>query len=89
MAQLYNGLPCDGPGFDSRWERCRNRATRPSQETVNGVPFLNDLGVDGTLNTIYIYGWLCLTSHRQRGRLETAPPFTVPFPPGIEPRDVA
>ena len=27
---------------------------------------------------IYIYGWLCLTSHRQRGHLETAPPFTVP-----------
>ena len=23
-------------------------------------------------------GWLCLTSHRQRGHLETAPPFTVP-----------
>ena len=31
---------------------------------------------------IYIYiwlvGWLCLTSHRQRGHLETVPPFTVP-----------
>ena len=25
-----------------------------------------------------IVGWLCLTSHRQRGHLETAPPFTVP-----------
>ena len=23
-------------------------------------------------------GWLCLTSHRQRGHLETAPQFTVP-----------
>ena len=22
-------------------------------------------------------GWLCLTSHRQRGHYETAPPFTV------------
>ena len=40
--------------------------------------------------------WLCLTSHRQRGHLETAPPFTVPcegreapFPPGIEPKAVA
>ena len=22
--------------------------------------------------------WLCLTSHQQRGHLETAPPFTVP-----------
>ena len=28
--------------------------------------------------TISKYGWLCLTSHRQRGHLETAPPFTVP-----------
>ena len=25
-----------------------------------------------------LVGWLCLTSHRQRGHLETAPPFTVP-----------
>ena len=23
-------------------------------------------------------GWLCFTFHRQRGHLETAPPFTVP-----------
>ena len=23
-------------------------------------------------------GWLCFTSHRQRGNLEMAPPFTVP-----------
>ena len=26
------------PGFDSRWERCKNRASRPSQGTVNGGP---------------------------------------------------
>ena len=25
-----------------------------------------------------LVGWLCLTSHRQRGHLETALPFTVP-----------
>ena len=24
-------------------------------------------------------GWLCFTSHRQRGHLETTPPLTVPF----------
>ena len=24
--QWRNGLPCDGPGFDSRWERCIYRA---------------------------------------------------------------
>ena len=26
---------------------------------------------------IVLVGWLCFTSHRQRGHLETAPPFTV------------
>ena len=26
-----------------------------------------------------LVGWLCCTSHRQRGHLETAPPFTVPW----------
>ena len=25
-----------------------------------------------------ILGWLCFTSHRQQGHLETASPFTVP-----------
>ena len=25
-----------------------------------------------------LVGWLCFTSHRQQGHLETAPPFTVP-----------
>ena len=31
-------------------------------------------------NYLYVkieVGWLCFTSHRQRGHLETAPPFTV------------
>ena len=28
--------------------------------------------------TFDLVGWLCLTSNRQRGHLETAPPFTVP-----------
>ena len=32
-------LPCDGPGFDSRWERCIYRASRLSQGTVNGGAF--------------------------------------------------
>ena len=25
-----------GPGFDSQWEQSKNRASRPSQGTVNG-----------------------------------------------------
>ena len=34
---LCNGLPRDRrPGFDSRWERCKIRASSPSQATVNG-----------------------------------------------------
>ena len=32
-----------------------------------------------TMNNIQrLSGWLCLMSHRQRGHLETAHPFTVP-----------
>ena len=49
--RLRNGLPRDGPGFDFRWVRCKKRASRPSLGTVNGVPSLNDLVVDWTLNT--------------------------------------
>ena len=41
----------------------------------------------GNLHNSYLWpsidyfwvGWLCLTSHRHRGHLETAPPFTVPY----------
>ena len=36
VQRLCNGLPRDGPGFDFRWERCKNRASPPSQGTVNG-----------------------------------------------------
>ena len=39
--RLCNGLPCNDMGFNYRWGRCKNR---PSQT-------LNDLAVDGTLNT--------------------------------------
>ena len=43
VAQRWcNGLPCGRPGFDSRWKQCKNRASCPSQGTVN------DLAVDGT-----------------------------------------
>ena len=31
-----NGLPRDGPGFNSQSEQCKNRASRPTQGTVNG-----------------------------------------------------
>ena len=27
---------------------------------------------------VCVVDWLCFTSHRHRGHLETAPPFTVP-----------
>ena len=29
-------------------------------------------------NNVMVVGWLCFTSLRQQGHLETAPPFTVP-----------
>ena len=34
--RLCIGLPYDDPGFDYRWVRCNNRASRPSQGTMNG-----------------------------------------------------
>ena len=34
---------------------------------------------------VLLVGWMCFTSHRQRGHLETVPPFTVPCE-GREPR---
>ena len=34
--RLYTELPRDGPGFDSLWQQCKNRASHPSQGTVNG-----------------------------------------------------
>ena len=30
------------------------------------------------MHNLFEVCWLCLTSHRQRGHLETVPPFTVP-----------
>ena len=36
LDNIVSLTPCDGPGFDSRWERCIYRASRPSQGTVNG-----------------------------------------------------
>ena len=33
--RLCNGLPRGGHGFDSRWELCKSRVSRPSQRTVN------------------------------------------------------
>ena len=34
--RLCNGLPRNDTEFDSRWRRCKNRGSRPSQVTVNG-----------------------------------------------------
>ena len=36
MCYWPSAIIIDGPRFDSRWERCKNRASRPSQGTVNG-----------------------------------------------------
>ena len=49
--RLCNGLSCSGPRFDSRWERCKSRASRPSQGTVNGVPSVYELAINGTQPT--------------------------------------
>ena len=34
--------------------------------TITMIPIQSNVG--------WLVGWLCLTSHRQRGHLETAPP---------------
>ena len=39
---------------------------------------LSSMGRVAVTKNSWLVGWLCLTSHRQRGHLETAPPFTVP-----------
>ena len=44
-------------------------------EASSAAPFR---GILDTSPPTLMVGWLCLTSHRQRGHLETAPPFTVP-----------
>ena len=43
-----------------------------SQCTLNMNSFITKLGATGSV------GWLCFTSHQQRGHLEMAPLFTVP-----------
>ena len=59
------------PGVRFRSERCIYRASRPSQGTVNGDASLNDLAVDGTLNTtnqptvidhLHVYETTCICS---------------------------
>ena len=50
--RVCNGLPRNDPGFDFPLGTVKKkRASRPSQETVNWVPSLDDLAVDGTFNT--------------------------------------
>ena len=45
------GLPRDSQGFDSQWEWCKNRASRPSQGTVNGGAISNWPRCQWDLNT--------------------------------------
>ena len=42
------------------------------------VVLLLDNIKESNLYDVLLVGWLCLTSHRQRGHLETAPPLTFP-----------
>ena len=35
LIPVSSALPLDGPGFDSRWERCKKRTSCPFQGTVN------------------------------------------------------
>ena len=49
--RLCNGLPRNYSGFDSRWGRCKTELNVLRKGQLMGVPSLNDLNVDGTLNT--------------------------------------
>ena len=46
-----------------------------SENHCTGMPMLKS---STWLLKFLLVGWLCFTSHRQRGHLETAPPCTVP-----------
>ena len=61
------GINLPKPVISSSYSIIRNHNT--------SFPLCPSLNV--SLSSLLV-GWLCLTSHRQRGHLETAPPFTVP-----------
>ena len=72
--RLCNGLPRDGQGFNSRWERCKNQASRLSQGTVNGGAISKSLTVDGMLNTTKqtkptIFSYFCKLKKEQNMNL--------------------
>ena len=45
---------------------------------VENFVFLYKYQFISVYSTFFSLVWLCFTSHRQRGDLEMAPPFTVP-----------
>ena len=47
---------------------------------LNKIPIFSlNTSTELSLGSVgWLVGWLSVTSHRQRGHLETAPPFTVP-----------
>ena len=67
-------VPCEGLMISNQKP---NSMSKLRYHSLLDTPsnFLRDLT---KMKIINLVGWLCLTSHRQRGHLETAPPFTVP-----------
>ena len=84
------------PDFTSWLYVTKNQCSVPMTQDIHGTEILNNI-----MEVFHLLvGWLCLTSHRQRGHLETAPPIycplqrtcssiNTPFQPVIEPRAVA
>ena len=68
-------------GKDARRGECESSVMRISSSTIpsqgKSVRFQEPGNEDANSYHVTV-GWLCLTSHRQRGHLETAPLFTVP-----------
>ena len=52
--------------------------SKVSQTKSYNPDFSDAIKQDIKLIMNWLVGWLCLMSHRQRGHLEMAPPFTVP-----------
>ena len=61
--------------------KCNNSLCVPMMKICDGENDCSDGSDEHSCNGKFgwLVGWLCLTSHRQRGHLETAPPFTVPW----------
>ena len=76
----YNGKEL----YSNHWDLCTIDEEKEDRvvfcPVVGKKNYVKDMKIPSYLPKVSVgrVGWLCLTSHRQRGHLETAPPFIVP-----------